>query len=201
MSIKPAVVMESKRVLEEDNSFLDVYQVTNPDLLRRCSQEVADQLWIEPTIRLFNRDVAQPRDVGFFSDTSKGYRYSRKMMESKPLTPALADLLDWVNLSLNSNFNGILVNRYRDGTRCIGAHRDDEDSLDDCGVVAISCGATRKFRIRYATTKKIAIDVPLVDGEMIQMGGDFQKVFTHEIPRELKIKEARISFTFRKHLE
>ena len=33
------------------------------------------------------------------------------------------------------------------------------------------------------------------------MAGDFQKEFTHEIPAEKKIKEGRISFTFRKHLK
>ena len=31
------------------------------------------------------------------------------------------------------------------------------------------------------------------------MGGNFQKLYTHEIPIQKKIKEYRISFTFRKH--
>jgi len=31
------------------------------------------------------------------------------------------------------------------------------------------------------------------------MGGNFQKLYTHEIPIQKKIKESRISFTFRKH--
>ena len=35
--------------------------------------------------------------------------------------------------------------------------------------------------------------------EIIHMGGNFQKEFTHEIPIEKKIKEKRISFTFRYH--
>ena len=33
------------------------------------------------------------------------------------------------------------------------------------------------------------------------MAGEFQKEFTHEIPMEKKKKKARISFTFRKHLQ
>jgi hypothetical protein len=31
------------------------------------------------------------------------------------------------------------------------------------------------------------------------MGGKFQELYTHEIPKQTKIKESRISFTFRKH--
>jgi hypothetical protein len=34
----------------------------------------------------------------------------------------------------------------------------------------------------------------------ILMKDDFQKLFTHEIPIQKKIKTGRISFTFRKHL-
>ena len=40
----------------------------------------------------------------------------------------------------------------------------------------------------------------LESGNMVQMSGNFQKEFTHEIPVEKKIKEERISFTFRRHL-
>jgi len=31
------------------------------------------------------------------------------------------------------------------------------------------------------------------------MGGDFQNVYTHEIPVQKKVKDGRISFSFRKH--
>ena len=34
---------------------------------------------------------------------------------------------------------------------------------------------------------------------ILHMGGDFQKLYTHEIPIQKKNKEPRISFTFRKH--
>ena len=38
-------------------------------------------------------------------------------------------------------------------------------------------------------TKKKVLDVGLVSGEIVQMLGDFQKEFTHEIPIEKKIQE------------
>ena len=115
------------------------------------------------------------------------------------MTPALIELLELVNSIFNTEYNGILVNKYKTGEDYISAHSDDETNLDKCGVVAISYGATRKFRIREKNTKKKVGDYPMVSYSMLQMGGDFQKEFTHEIPIEKKVKESRISFTFRKH--
>ena len=44
-------------------------------------------------------------------------------------------------------------------------------SLDKDGVVALSLGATRKFRIRDYQTKKILIDYPTKDGELMWIQG------------------------------
>jgi len=104
-----------------------------------------------------------------------------------------------VNIIYHTNFNGILINKYLNGNDYISAHSDSESNCDVNGVVAISYGSTRKFRIRDKKTKTIVGDFPLNHAEMLIMGGDFQKEFTHEIPIEKKIKEPRISFTFRKH--
>ncbi len=91
------------------------------------------------------------------------------------------------------------MNKYINGNDYIGAHSDDETSLDKCSVVCISYGAVRKFRIKDKKTKKTVIDIPTISNNILHMGGDFQKEFTHEIPIEKKIKEVRYSFTFRKH--
>jgi len=44
------------------------------------------------------------------------------------------------------------------------------------------------------------MDIPTDPCKIIQMSGWFQKEFTHEIPVEKKIKSARYSLTFRKHV-
>ena len=110
-------------------------------------------------------------------------------------------MLALVNSIFGTEYNGILVNKYKTGEDYISAHSDDEVNLDPSGVVAISWGATRKFRIRNKITKKIVGDYPLTSGSMIQMVGKFQQEFTHEVPVEKKVKTERISFTFRKHTE
>jgi alkylated DNA repair dioxygenase AlkB len=100
-----------------------------------------------------------------------------------------------------AEFNGILVNRYTCGSDYISAHSDDESKLDKVGVVSVSYGAMRTFRVRDKKTKKIMIDVPMISGKLLHMGGNFQLEFTHEIPAEKKVYEVRYSFTFRRHLE
>ena len=98
-----------------------------------------------------------------------------------------------------ADFNGVLVNLYENGLDSIGSHSDDEKYLDPIGVVCISWGESRIFRIRNKKTKEIIADIPTESGKIIIMGGDFQKEFTHEIPCEKNKKNPRVSFTFRKH--
>ena len=115
------------------------------------------------------------------------------------MTDQLTTLLNVVNKIYNSDFNGILVNRYKNGSDYISPHSDDETGLDNNGVIAISYGAKRIFRIRDKNTKAIIKDIPLESYSIVQMGGDFQKEFTHEVPVQKKVSDERISFTFRKH--
>ena len=169
------------------------------DDLKTVVEEVSPLLTVRPEIRVFGKIVHQNRNVGFFSDESIGYKYSNQIAKSIKLTPGLKKLLNEMNEMFKANFNGILVNQYTSGTDYIGAHSDDETGLDQVGVVAISYGAARTFRIRDKQTKKIVQDVPSVSNGIIFMKGDFQKMYTHEIPIQKKINGERYSFTFRTH--
>lgn len=188
-----------KYYIQTEKSYLSAYSVEIDDLLEQCVKEVEDKLIVNPPIMVYGRKAIQHRSIGFFSNVSEGYYYSRQLTRSMPLTHNLENLLSLVNTKFNSDFNGILVNKYPDGTHYIGKHSDDENSLSNIGVVSISYGATRKFRIRDKLTNQIIRDIPTTSKEIWIMGGDFQKEFTHEIPVEKRIKNSRISFTFRKH--
>lgn len=152
-----------------------------------------------PSIIVYGKNVNVHRRVGFFSDQSEGYKFSGQLTRSLPMTPELQKLLEKVNATLGTAFNGILVNHYRDGSDYIGAHSDSKIGLSNGVVAAISVGATRKFRIRDKSTNKIVIDVPTTPGELLVMDGEFQNEFKHEVPIEKRVKGDRISFTFRKH--
>lgn len=122
-------------------------------------------------------------------------------MGSKPLTKSMSELLEIVNNEICAEFNGILVNKYMDGNDYISAHSDDESGLDSIGVISISYGAERIFRIRNKETKQSICDEITKHCGILHMGGEkFQKLYTHEIPIQRNIKEPRYSFTFRKHI-
>lgn len=187
--------------IQTQNSFLSTIDLEqSQDLIRSCIDEIQNQLLEYPPILVYGKQCKQNRSIGFFSDTSIGYFYSKQLCESKPLTNNLKLLLEKVNQIFDSDFNGILVNKYLNGEDYIGKHSDDETGLDPVGVVALSYGAVRKFRIRDKQSGKKVIDIPTLPYHLIHMGGDFQKEFTHEIPVEKKVKDVRYSFTFRKHI-
>jgi alkylated DNA repair dioxygenase AlkB len=169
------------------------------EIIKKCVEEIQFELNVNPPIIVFGKTAIQHRSIGFFSDTSIGYYYSNKLEKSKKLTKNLKILLEKINKYFDTNYNGILINKYNDGNDYIGSHSDDETCLDKNGVVCMSYGAVRKFRIRDKITNKVVIDIPTLTNNIIQMSGDFQKEFKHEIPIEKKIKDVRYSFTFRKH--
>lgn len=184
--------------IKTDRSFLKFHDFRETELLEKCVEDVTDNVDINPRLgRMFGKECFMRRGVGFFSDESIGYYYSGQLSASRPMTSSLLALLALVNSIFGTEYNGILVNKYFSGKDYISAHSDDEENLDNSGVVAISWGMTRKFRIRKKGEKGFQ-DFPMVSGSMLQMGGDFQKEFTHEIPPQ-KGDGIRISFTFRKH--
>lgn len=186
--------------LKTNNSQLLSIPIDFENLIDICVNETKHQLLIRPEITLFGKKCTQPRDVAFYSDVSIGYKYSGQIMKSLPLSPALRELLDIVNNLLESDFNGILINSYKNGNDSIGRHCDDESGLSNIGVACISHGASRKFRIRNKFNGNNVIDIMTDSRYMLVMQGDFQNEFTHEIPKEKKIKTERVSFTFRRHL-
>lgn len=161
---------------------------------------VEGRLLDRPTVVVFGRECRQPRDVGFFSDESPGYTYAHRMMPAQALCTSLKKLLYIVNALFGADYNGILVNRYRTGSDNVGSHADSMDDLDPrAGVVTLSYGATRIFRLRDGAKRKVG-DFALRSGFAIQMrGATFQQTYKHEVPVQRRVREPRFSFTFRRH--
>ena len=182
------------------SSFIRTFQFPDPLLLASCVDAVSSKLLHNPPIVVYGKPGVQHRDVGFFSATKTHYKYSGQLMPSQQPCPFLAALLAEMNQLFGTSFNGILVNRYNDGHDYIGAHSDDEFIDPVAGVVSLSFGAERIFRIRDKKTKAILRDTWLSSGLVFQMGGPhFQTNFTHEIPKQTKLSGVRYSFTFRTH--
>ena len=198
----PRVVGANKhtQLIQTEKSFLNIYSGEEyADLILLCIEEIKDELLEKPPIKMRGKTVHQQRDVGFISNESIGYYYSGQLAKSKPMKPNCLKLIKLINERFGVDNNGILVNRYNGGKNYISDHSDDEKNIDKGGVIAISHGAVRKFRIRDKLTKKIVLDIPTLTNSILHMGGDFQKEFTHGIPVEKKVEGIRYSLTFRKH--
>ena len=195
--------MES--IILTENSFLNLYTFPldlSIKLIENSILSISDKLIVNPQIFVYGRKCNQHRSIVFFSNSSSGYKYSGQIANSQPLTAELLILLEYINNLFKSEFNGILINKYINGNDYIGAHSDDESNLDNIGVISISYGYPRIFRIRNKYTKKIVKDIITSNDKIIHMGGDFQKEFTHEIPKVKtsdSLDTTRYSITFRKH--
>lgn len=173
-------------------SFLNIYDFSNDiELISNCISECDTFL-----------HKSLDRQVGFFSDSYSGdYMYGTdyKVTTSKKLTPSLLILLDKINDLFNSDYNGILVNKYEDGSKYIAKHSDSKNHPEN-GVLIISYGATRNFGVYNKFNDKIVDIIPLISGQMIHMGGKFQEEFTHDVLADKKVKEVRYSLSFHKYM-
>ena len=170
-------------------------------LLSDCVEETAPFLTLNPPFKMFGKECCQRRSVGFFSDVATGYTYSGQTSKANPVGIFLYLLMGTINTMFGTDYNSVLVNRYETGEDYIGAHSDDEKALDPAmGVISVSWGARRIFRIRDKKTKKPLFEMGTNENQILIMRGNFQQLYTHEIPKAKRIHAPRVSFTFRKHL-
>ena len=92
-----------------------------------------------------------------------------------------------------------LINQYRTGRDSCGEHSDNEPEVDlSKPVVTLSLGQQRCMLIREAQNPGNAITVKLDQGSVLVMHGtDFQKKYTHQIPKDNMITDSRTSVTYR----
>ena len=153
--------------------------------------------WETEILRLYGKSIPAPRLTAWFSDPLVSYRYSGKERFGKPLTTELHQLRCALKGSLNSAFNFVLANLYRDGNDYVGWHADDESDLGNYPLIAsISLGASRRFRVRHNTRGVIEF-IDLTHGSLLIMYGNSQLNFKHCIAKTKKQVAKRINLTFR----
>jgi alkylated DNA repair dioxygenase AlkB len=183
------------------------------DLFELLRREIP---WEQREIRIMGRPVMQPRLVAWVGDADAVYTYSGVRNVPVPWTPALLDLRRRVEATTEATYNSVLLNLYRDERDSMGFHQDDEKELGREPVIAsLSLGATRRFQLRRAKTKRAAAtggrnpdvahavahvtghDLALGDGSLIVMRGTIQHLFRHGVPKEKRPVGPRINLTFR----
>ncbi|CAL1299361.1 unnamed protein product [Larinioides sclopetarius] len=152
------------------------------------------------TVVVFNKRYPVPRKVSAYGDKNLTYTFAGNTLPTKPLIPILVKLLEEANKFLkDGSFNYILINRYKDGQDKIGSHRDNETDMDpNSSIVTFSFGAERTMIFKRPNFNSVKI--PLKNGSVLTMNPPTNEFWYHEIPREKRIKDVRISLTFRKNL-
>jgi alkylated DNA repair dioxygenase AlkB len=176
-----------------DASFIE------PARAQSCFAALRDELpWAQRSLRMFGRDIPEPRLVAWLGDPEARYTYSGRLNEPSPWTPTTAALRDAVCAHLEHAFNGVLANLYRSERDGMGYHADDEPELGPSPLVAsLSFGAPRRFVVR-ARRGAARHALWLGPGSLLVMAGTMQHEFVHALPKQRAPAGPRINLTFRR---
>lgn len=153
--------------------------------------------WEQRTIRVYGREVRQPRLVAWFGDPGAAYTYSGLTLRPHPWTAPLLACKARCEELAGVAFNSCLANLYRDGQDAVSWHSDNESELGARPVIAsLSLGAVRRFHLRHRATKEtVRVDLP--SGSVLVMSGASQSAWEHQIPRTRRVTGPRVNLTFR----
>jgi alkylated DNA repair dioxygenase AlkB len=157
--------------------------------------------WEQGAVRFFGESRLEPRLTAWYGDAD--YTYSGRTLRARPWPPLVAELRMRVEHAVGHAFNGVLLNRYRDGRDSMGFHADAEPELGRNPVVAsLSLGVTRRFVLKPTRRAGAAggMELALGHGSLLVMGGTCQHTFRHGVPREPAVVGERLNLTFRRVL-
>ena len=155
--------------------------------------------WREESIMMFGRRVKVPRLCTWCGDEGVVYRYSHTVHRATGWAPFVESIRDDLQACLNTRFNFVLGNLYRDGKDAMGWHADDEPELgnEPC-IASLSFGASRRFDLRAREGSGHRASVILEPGSLLLMQGRSQRNWQHALPRTKATIGPRINLTFRR---
>ena len=175
-----------------DEFFLNQSDANN--LYDRCLNDIS---WQSSAIIMFGKKIDVPRLECWYGDLGCEYTYSGKSLKRFEFPNFLLNLRMLIEKKVNSNFNSVLANLYRDGQDSMGLHADDEKELGPNPTIAsISFGSERNLYFRNKISKEI-ISIPQTHGCLVMIDGETQKNWQHSIKKTQKIIGPRINLTFR----
>lgn len=162
--------------------------------------------WQQKKIKIFNREIDQPRLTAWYGDHGTNYSYSGIDLIPETWIPALLELkmmiekfIDQHNTDIaHTIFNSVLLNFYRNERDSMSWHADDEPELLNTPVIAsISLGAVRRFQFRNKYDHKIKYSLELEHGSLLLMKGETQLNWQHQLPKYSRPISPRINLTYR----
>lgn len=155
--------------------------------------------WKQEPVKIFGREILQPRLTAWYGDPDKSYTYTGLTMQADQWVHPLIDIKKIADQYSGVESTSALLNLYRDGNDGLGWHRDNEKMLGTEPVIAsVSLGAPRLFQLRNYHNKQQVISIELEPGSLLIMKGASQKNWEHRVPKSKNEHGARINITFRR---
>jgi alkylated DNA repair dioxygenase AlkB len=159
---------------------------------------VEEITWKHEAIKIFGKEVMQPRLTAWYGDNNKSYTYSGITMQPHAWTEILLQIKARAETIAGIAFTSALLNYYRNGSDSMGWHRDNEKELGTNPVIgSVSFGAARKFQLRCYTDKRIVRNIELTHGSLLLMRGETQHYWEHQLPKTGNNIGGRVNITFR----
>ena len=156
--------------------------------------------WENDQVHLFGKTHITNRKVAFYGVLGCKYNYSGKLHLALPWTDELLKLKSITEELTQATYNACLLNLYHSGKEAMGWHADNEREMKGGGSIASwSFGAERPFVFKHRTsgTKR---ELLLEHGSLLEMKGETQFFWLHQLPKRLRIHAPRINVTFREML-
>lgn len=178
--------------------------------------------WETHRIRMFGREIDSPRLSCWIGDPGAVYTYSRTRFEPWPWTQALMQVRRRLSEALETEFDSVLANLYRDGRDRMGWHSDDEPELGpEPTIASLSLGGPRRFLLkprlqarrdamgdgvdegakganRSEAPNDGRMTLTLGHGSLLVMAGRTQRCYLHALPATAMDVAPRINLTFRR---
>ena len=153
--------------------------------------------WRHDKVIVFGSHIETKRKVAWYADQPFSYTYSKITKCALPWTKNLQVLKSIVEQKTGEKYNSCLLNLYHNGSEGMAWHSDGEKDLKKHGAIAsLSFGAIRKFSFKHKQTKEV-LSLVLKAGSLLVMKGETQQHWLHRLPPTKKVKDVRISLTFR----
>jgi alkylated DNA repair dioxygenase AlkB len=161
--------------------------------------ELSAQLnWQHDTLKIFGKEITTGRQYAWHGDAPYDYAYSGKSRIAEPWSEIILEIKAQIEKQLGEQFNCCLLNFYNDGSQGMSWHSDDEKVMEKHGTIAsLSLGAPRNFDFKHKHTG-MKQRILLENGSLLEMKGGTQQQYFHQLPKSVKLKEARINLTFRR---
>ncbi len=165
------------------------------DILDKLIREID---WEKEKLVMFGRKIVMSRKVAWFSDDDISYSYSGTTRKVHCNIKLIQDLRQKACELTGEEYNSCLANLYHDGSESMGWHADDEKGIvRGSSIASLSFGAVRKFAFKHRQTKE-TISLQLGDGSLLDMRGEVQQHWVHQLPKTKRVNEVRVNLTFRK---